>query len=154
MVYKWDVRWMRIAREVSSWSKDPSRKVGAVAVRNNRIVAQGYNGFPRKFPDVDEWYQDRETKYKYIVHAELNLILNAVYHGITLKDSTVYLYGLPPCVECAKALAQAGVNRLVIFHGDLPARWADSLNTASEVLAMTQVEVVTLAVDLDDLDAQ
>jgi dCMP deaminase len=112
------------------------------------MIAQGYNGFPRNFPDNDAWYEDRETKYKYIVHAEMNLILNAVYNGITLKDSTVYLFGLPPCVECAKAVSQAGVQRLVVTHDDLPERWAESLELASQVLTTTRVEVVMLQADL------
>ena len=74
----WDHKFIRLAREVSTWSKDPSRQIGAVAVGSKRqILAQGYNGFPRGILDTSERYADRPTKYQFIVHAELNCICNA-----------------------------------------------------------------------------
>ena len=72
---KWDGRYLALAEQVASWSKDPSTQVGAIAVNPlGNVVAQGYNGFPRGIADSDERYNDREKKYKYIVHAETNCI--------------------------------------------------------------------------------
>ena len=66
---KWDKRFLEMAKLVASWSKDPSTQVGAVAVRNRTVIAQGYNGFPRGMND-DEWlYENKTMKYSRITHA-------------------------------------------------------------------------------------
>ena len=66
-----DERYIKISKEIASWSKDPSTKVGVVIVGDKgQIVSQGYNGFPRGFKDTIERYSNRPTKYKYIIHAE------------------------------------------------------------------------------------
>ena len=111
---KWDKRFLEMAKLVASWSKDPSTQVGAVAVRNRTVIAQGYNGFPRGMDD-DEWlYENKTMKYSRIVHAEMNLIYNAADNGVSLKGATVYAVGLPVCHDCAKGLIQAGVKRVVM----------------------------------------
>ena len=75
---KWDHRYLEVARVVGTWSKDPSTQIGAVAVGlKGQILAQGYNGFARGIDDLQDRNDDRPTKYKYIVHAEQNLIYNA-----------------------------------------------------------------------------
>ena len=112
---KWDHRYLELARVVGTWSKDPSTRIGAVAVGiKGQVLAQGYNGLPRGVSDSDERYQDRETKYKYIVHAEQNLIYNATWNGVSLDQSTLYVTGLPVCSECAKGVIQVGVQRVVM----------------------------------------
>ena len=69
----WDTRYLALAWHFSTWSKDPSRQIGAVAIgEKGEIIAQGYNGFPRGIEDTDERYEDRNEKYKYVVHAEMN----------------------------------------------------------------------------------
>lgn len=114
-ILKWHSRYMHLAAEIAKWSKDPSTKVGAVIVGpHGQIVSQGYNGFPRGVLDSAERYLDRETKYKYIVHAELNAILNALYNGASVKDCTLYVYALPVCSECAKAIIQSGIKKIII----------------------------------------
>ena len=110
---KWDERYLRLAKEVSTWSKDPSTKVGAIAVLDGSVLAQGYNGFPKGVNDDPAKYADRETKYKYTVHAEMNCIFNAAQNGVSLYGSTLYIYPLPACHECAKGIIQAGVVRVV-----------------------------------------
>ena len=127
---KWDNRFLDLAQQISTWSKDPSRKIGCVAVGTNReILAQGYNGFPRGIADLPRRYEDRKTKYKYVVHAEMNCIYNAGYNGVSLKDSTLYIYGLPVCYECAKAIIQVGISRVVSSSTATPIRWLDSTLT-------------------------
>lgn len=112
---KWNVRFMQMAREISSWSKDPSRKIGAIAVGDNRrVLSTGYNGFPRNIEDSKERLTDRETKYKYVVHAEQNCIYNACLNGISLAGATLYVYGLPVCSECAKGIIQVGIKKVFI----------------------------------------
>lgn len=124
----WDKRYLGLAREISSWSKDPSRKIGAIAVGSKgEVLAQGYNGFPRGISDTQERLETRELKYKYVVHAEMNLIYNATYNGVSLDGSTVYVTGLPVCSECAKGLIQVGVKEVIMEElEDIPPMWVES----------------------------
>ena len=111
MSNKWDLRYLELARTVGTWSKDPSSQIGAVAVGSKgQVLAQGYNGFPRGIFDGGARLNDRELKYKYIVHAEQNLIYNATYNGVSLDQSTIYVTGLPVCYECAKGVIQVGIK--------------------------------------------
>jgi dCMP deaminase len=114
---KWDNRFMSLAKEISTWSRDPSSKIGAIIVNNERrILATGYNGFPRGIADTDERYNDREQKYSLIVHAEMNALTNALYSGVSVKDATLYVWGLPICSDCAKCVIQSGISRVVIAN--------------------------------------
>jgi dCMP deaminase len=126
---KWDFRFMNMAKEVSTWSKDPSRKVGAVAVdTKHNILSMGYNGFPRFVDDAPSKYLDADIKARLVVHAETNLIYNATYNGVCLNGSTLYVYGLPVCCECAKAVAQVGISRVVspFYQNGIPSKWEES----------------------------
>ena len=119
----WDDRFIRLAKEISTWSKDPSKKIGAIIVKDKRILATGYNGFPKGIDDAPEKYENRELKYELVVHAEMNAIYNATFNGISLKDSTLYVWGLPVCSECSKGIIQVGINRIVMAADDVPQRW-------------------------------
>ena len=109
----WDDYFMGVALLAAQRSKDPSTQVGACIVSpENVIISTGYNGFPYGCSD-DEFPWDREgdeTKYPYVVHAELNAILNA--GGRNLKGARVYV-DLFPCNECAKAIIQSGIKEVV-----------------------------------------
>ncbi len=112
---KWDIRFMKLAREIASWSKDPSSQIGAVIVDNERrILSTGYNGFPKGIEDTEERLNDREQKYPLIVHAEMNSLLGALYSGVSVKHATIYVWGLPVCPDCTKAIIQAGIKRIVV----------------------------------------
>ena len=112
---KWDTRFMRLAREVSTWSKDPSSKIGAVIVNDRRrILATGYNGFPEGIDDNEERLNNREEKYPRIIHAEMNALLNALKNGVSVEGATLYVYGLPVCPDCTKSIIQAGIRRIVM----------------------------------------
>jgi len=140
---KWDGRYLRLAKEVASWSKDPSTKVGAVAVLNGMVLAQGYNGFPRGIKDSEEKYLDRETKYQYVVHAEMNCIFNAAMNGVSLYGSTLYIYPLPACHECAKGIIQCGVERVVspVFENEFTQRrWEKSCSTTFNMFEEAGIE--------------
>ena len=123
----WDVRYLELAEQVSSWSKDPSRQIGAVAVgTKGQVLAQGYNGFPRGIKDSPIRYNDREMKYKFVVHAEQNVIYNATYNGVSLDGATLYVWGLPVCSDCAKGVIQTGIKRVVMPLQEIPDHWVDS----------------------------
>lgn len=108
---KWHERYLNLAKEVSSWSKDPSRKIGAVIVGSHgQILSQGFNGFPRGVLDLQERYDDRTTKYQYVVHAEMNAIYNATLNGVKCAGADLYVCGLPICSECAKGIIQVGIR--------------------------------------------
>lgn len=114
----WSRRWMELVKLVSGWSKDRSRKVGAVIVdyRNN-VVSLGWNGFPRGVnDDVDERHE-RPQKYKWTEHAERNAIYNAAANGCPLKHTTIYLQWYP-CSDCARAIIQSGIERVVGVEPD------------------------------------
>ena len=124
----WDEYFMGIAMLAAKRSKDPSTQVGCCIVsQDNIIISTGYNGMPKGCSD-DEFPWDRKgeneaaTKYPYVVHAELNAILNA--NGRDLRGSKLYV-ALFPCNECAKAIIQSGVKE-VYYLSD---KYADSMST-------------------------
>jgi dCMP deaminase len=93
---RWDKRFVQVAELIASWSKDPSTKVGAVAINvKKQIISTGYNGFPRGIQDIEERYESRELKYRFVLHAEQNLISNAAATGVSLTDSFIYVVGMP-----------------------------------------------------------
>ena len=124
-VLSWDQYFMGMAHLSAMRSKDPNTRVGACIVNpQKRVVGLGYNGFPYGCEDEEfPWDRDGEfleTKYPYVVHAELNAILNSIQdlHGCTLYVS------LFPCNECAKAIIQAGIKTIVYDsdkYSDTPA---------------------------------
>lgn len=115
----WDEYFMGVAMLSGHRSKDPNSQVGCCIVSaDNKILSMGYNGMPRGCSD-DEFPWSREgdpldTKYVYVVHSELNAILN--YRGGNLEGSKLYV-SLFPCNECAKAIIQSGIKE-VIYDSD------------------------------------
>jgi dCMP deaminase len=108
---KWDIRFLKLAREVASWSKDPSTQTGAVIVRPDRTIASvGFNGFPMKMGDAGYRYQNRADKYERIVHCEMNAIL---FSREPLKDYTLYTWPCVSCDRCAVHVIQSGISRVV-----------------------------------------
>ena len=121
----WDEYFMGVALLAAKRSKDPNTQVGACIVnKNKRILSTGYNGFPYGCSD-DTFPWEREggdTKYKYVVHAELNAILNA--GGKDLTGARLYV-DLFPCNECAKAIIQSGISEVVYLYD----KYADTEDT-------------------------
>lgn len=121
----WDEYFMGIAMLAAMRSKDPNTQVGACIVnKDNIIVSTGYNGMPKGCSD-DEYPWERTggaTKYPFVVHAELNAILNAA--GRDVRGSRIYV-SLFPCNECAKAIIQSGIKE-ILYLSD---KYADSMAT-------------------------
>lgn len=138
----WDEYFMGVAMLSAMRSKDPNTQVGACIVnREHRIVGVGYNGFPSGCSDDDlPWDREGdwiETKYPYVCHAELNAILNSI--GGDLRGCTLYV-ALFPCNECAKAIIQAGIRKIVYLSD----KYADTDGTKASrrMLAQAGVELV------------
>lgn len=142
MSTKWDERFVRLAREISTWSKDPSTKIGAVIVDDDRrILATGYNGFPKGIEDSPERYADKPTKYDHVIHAEMNAIYNATYNGTPLKDSTIYVWGLPVCNDCARGIIQVGIKRVMMATaGEIPEKWVAAYSKSLNLFVEAGVE--------------
>ena len=141
MSSKWDLRYLNLAEEVSSWSKDPSTKIGAIAVGSKgQVLSQGYNGFPRGIEDNVSHYEDRETKYRYVVHAEMNVIYNATYNGVSLDGSTLYVTGLPVCSDCAKGVIQVGIKRVVMKEQEIPLKWIESWKVTAGMFDQAMID--------------
>ena len=127
---------------MQSWSKDPSTKCGCVLVKDRRIISTGYNGFPASLSDSLERYSDRDFKLATTIHAEKNAIFNAAKNGSSSEDATAYITW-PPCSQCASALIQAGVEKVVCPDPkDGPDRWVSNFLLANELLYEARVKVL------------
>ena len=139
-IINWDEYFMGLAHLSAKRSKDPSTQVGAVIVNEEkRVVGVGYNGFPYGCEDDEfPWNRDGDllnTKYPYVVHAELNAILNSIQK---LSGCTLYV-SLFPCNECAKAIIQSGISHIV-YESD---KYADteSVIASKKMLMAANVEL-------------
>lgn len=144
----WDEYFMGLAHLSAKRSKDPSTQVGAVIVdKYKKIVGIGYNGLPTGLND-DQYPWTRQgdflnTKYAYVVHAELNAILNAT---TTLRGSSLYV-SLFPCNECAKSIIQSGISE-VVYEDDKYAD-TDSVQASKVMLRSAGVQLRQLRYRVD-----
>lgn len=164
--FKWDNRFLIIAEAISLWSKDRSTKVGAVIVGEHRnILSTGYNGFPRNTYDelfiaepgkvlpeieqlsnieIDKRYNDRPYKYLWAEHAERNAIYNCARHGVSIEGTTIYITPFPPCADCARAIIQSGIKRVVtrqITDKETNKRWEENWHVAKMMFLESGVEI-------------
>ncbi len=142
---KWDRRFLDAAKLFASWSKDRSTQVGAVIVGPKKeIRAIGFNGFPRGVNDDDDSRHERPIKYEFTEHAERNAVYNACYTGTSLDGCTIYVTHLP-CSDCARAVIQAGIKRVVVEGGNsLRDDWAESNRVASVMFAEANIELCVI----------
>jgi dCMP deaminase len=132
MNQKWDHRFLALAEHISQWSRDPSTRVGAVIVNEQRrIISVGYNGLAQGVKDSPERYENRELKLKLIVHAEMNAL---AFAQRDLTGCTLYAWPFMPCSRCASMVIQHGIKRVVApeASSELQERWREDL-------ALTQV---------------
>ncbi len=113
-----DQNFINIAHELSTASKCVSKQVGAVIVKNGRILSTGYNGTPSGFTNCNDHWNGEYTKdhhewsKTYEIHAEMNAIIWAAREGISIDGATIYVT-LEPCSECSKNLIASGIKRIV-----------------------------------------
>ena len=139
----WDRRFLAVAELVATWSKDPSTQVGAVIVDDKRrIVSQGYNGFPIGTDDDPEIYNDRNRKYKRVLHAEKNALLFAQRD---LSGCTLYVTH-PACGQCTAAAIQMGIARIVTRPPapEMAERWTAEFEEAESMAQDAGVVLETI----------
>ena len=124
-------------------SKDPRTKIGSVLVKEKSIIGTGYNGFARKVLDLPERYNDRNTKYAFVVHSEANAILTCARLGISTMNSILYTNGIP-CNECMKSVIQSGIIEIVI-HKQWPEmdsdKWREATRISNIMLKETGINI-------------
>src|SRR5262249_46543256 len=129
----WRARFLRLASEVASWSKDPKGGVGAVLVdARKRVVGLGFNGFPDRIPDDPALLNDQAAKLPRMIHAEVNAVLNATN---SVQGAALFTT-LTPCAECAKLIIQAGIE--AVYRLPHPEHrhqsWAESFAIADTIM--------------------
>ena len=139
----WDEYFMGLAHLSALRSKDPNTQVGAAIVdENHRVVSVGYNGFPKGCSDdVFPWSREGgvlSSKYAFVVHAELNAILNSPR---SVSGCTIYV-SLFPCNECAKAIIQSDIKKIV-YESDKYAH-TETTQASKKMLEAAGVELVQL----------
>jgi dCMP deaminase len=142
MLSKWDNRFMRLAMEVSRWSKDPSTQTGAVLVSPDKTdIVLGYNGFPARMKDDAESYANREKKYSKILHCESNAVILA---RRSVAGYTLYTYPFLSCDRCAVTMIQAGIVRAVAPKptAEQASRWENLLVKTREYFTEAGVEIL------------
>jgi dCMP deaminase len=126
MVPSWDQYFLRLLPHIAARSKDPDTQVGCIAVGpDHEIRTSGYNGFPRGIKDLDPDRWERPAKYLRCEHAERNTFYNAARCGIALEGCTLYIT-LYPCMDCARAIIQVGITRVVCDRAACDARGVDT----------------------------
>ena len=142
---KWDARFMELAGVISGWAScyKADRKIGAVIVKNKRIVTTGYNGAPAGIKTCVERGECLREKLGiasgtraemcYATHAEQNAIIQAAKLGVSIDGATLYCTH-QPCVICAKMIVNAGIRRVVYRHGYPDTFSLEILNEAGVLL--------------------
>jgi dCMP deaminase len=139
-----ELKFFALAEAVMNLSKDPSTKVGAVALDEGLgVLCVGYNGFARGTGDTQERLNNRALKYPRTIHAEANAVAQAARKGIRLEGATIVVTSLYPCGGCAGLMVQAGIKRIITTKPDNE-RWAESNVVAEEILTEGGVEVVVV----------
>ena len=139
----WDKKFIKLSKHISDWSKDKNKKVGAVIVdTDNVVLSMGYNGIPRGCDDTQECRYERPTKYLFTEHAERNAIYHAARHGVSLKDCKMYVT-LFPCADCARAMIQSGITKLIAPEPNLEHDvWGEHFKAAIQMMEEAKIEIV------------
>lgn len=152
----WDELFMRHAYLIATKSKDPHSKIGAVIVKNNIILSEGYNGIPRNVNDSILERNDRPEKYYWYEHAERNAIFNCAREGIRIDTATLYCFATP-CSDCARALIQSGIIEVVIHEEwDLnigfnknSIKWAESIKRTNDMFKESGIKFRRISMNLN-----
>ena len=142
----WDQYFLNIAEQVKEKSKDRNTKIGAVIIGpDNEIVSTGYNSFPRGINDEVEERQQRPEKYYWMVHGEMNSILNAARIGVSTKGCRMYLTCGIPCSNCGRAIINAGITEVYCKKEDTTRnreKWDEESARTLKMFEESGVEVI------------
>lgn len=142
---KWHKRFLKLAEHISTWSKDPSSKIGACIIDNNRrIISTGYNGFAVGVEDTKERLENRDIKYKIVLHAEENAIQ---FSKQNLEGCSLYVSGLPPCAHCASLIIQSGIKYVYAWEKEIPDRWKESVKLTEQIFKEAGVTLTYITPD-------
>lgn len=142
----WHNRFIDLSHYISSWSKDPSTKVGALIVdSDNNVRTIGYNGFPRGAVDSQERLSNRDLKYPLTVHAELNALMTCARLGIRTEGCYIICTNMP-CTTCCGAIIQAGIKKVIITapSEDMLSRWKESMDLSKTLLEEVGIELIII----------
>jgi len=109
----WNQWFLQGVYWIASKSKDPKTKIGAIIVKDNRIISTGYNGIPHGVNDDIAWRHERPEKYKWFEHGERNAIYSAAKYGISTENAVLYTNAMP-CADCARGVIQAGIKEVYV----------------------------------------
>ena len=135
---KWDRWFLGMAEYVSTASKDPSTKVGAIIVDSNRrVISMGYNGLPQKIKDTPKLLENRELKLRTIIHGEINALLFA---NSKVNGCTLYTFPFMPCGQCCSIFIQADIKRIVsLFNKN--ERWEKDFDITTLLCYEAKIEL-------------
>lgn len=149
----WDQYFLNIAEQVKEKSKDKRTKIGAVIIgHDNEIVSTGYNSFPRGINDDVEERQQRPEKYYWMVHGEMNAILNAARIGVSTKGCKMYLTCGIPCSNCGRAIINAGITEVYCKIEDTTRnreKWDEEAARTRKMFEEAGVQIFFYEVDLE-----
>ena len=144
---KWDLRYLKLAKFISEWSKDPSTQTGAVIVRPNKsICSVGFNGFPAAMDDDESNYNNRDEKYSRIIHCEMNA---AKFATENMTGFTLYTYPFMSCDRCFVHMANYGITRFVApkCPADKEERWASAFERVRAYAKEMNLELIEVDSD-------
>ena len=141
---KWHNRFMEIAKQVATWSKQVHPKGAVIVDQNNTVISMGYNGFPNKIKDTKERLMNKDISRSLCIHAEQNAILHAKRD---LTGCTLYVYGYMCCSKCALLLIQAGIT--TIYYKNLPNHevseyWQKDFELSKKLLKEAKVKLIQM----------
>jgi dCMP deaminase len=139
---KWQARFIKLAEEISTWSKDVTTQVGSVIVRPDRTICSvGFNGFPRGVEDSQSAIANRDTKLLRTLHAEVNAVLSAKE---PLNGYSLFVWPFQPCAQCAAIVIQAGIAEVYCPYNDHLAheRWRESFKAALQMFDEAGVRLI------------
>jgi dCMP deaminase len=143
---KWSVRLLKMAKDIASWSKDTSTKVGAViTTADGKPISWGFNGMPMGINDDVPERHMRPEKYKWMCHAERNAMDLASRSD--LSDCVMFVT-FAPCANCAQSIIQRGIRTVVIDAnytvGKVPAHWTEEMTTANQMMLEAGVNIIPI----------
>ena len=152
MQHKWQKRWLRLAHEVASWSKDQVQ-VGAVIFDQNRNPRGfGYNGIPRGLDDTRPDRLQKPLKNWYFEHAERNVIYACSRNGISCDGCTIAVTHWP-CTDCTRAIIQSGITQVIVDQACLDPqqyfyqKWQPQIQESQVMLAEAGIEVTVVDIN-------